>query len=111
MAKLFASEAAEAIVSGALQTFGGMGYIRDTGIERIARDVHVCQIYEARRTSETDHRPRSGRLTPARRKTPASGWIAGVRHSIGTDDYSSLSSASRAARRSSFETSFSDTFA
>lgn len=46
MAKLFASEAAEAIVSGALQTFGGMGYIRDTGIERIARDVRVCQIYE-----------------------------------------------------------------
>lgn len=46
MAKLFASEAAERIVSGALQTFGGMGYIRETGIERIARDVRVCQIYE-----------------------------------------------------------------
>lgn len=46
MAKLFASEAAERIVSGALQCFGGMGYIRDTGIERIARDVRVCQIYE-----------------------------------------------------------------
>jgi hypothetical protein len=46
MAKLFASEAAERIVSGALQTFGGMGYIRDTGVERIARDVRVCQIYE-----------------------------------------------------------------
>lgn len=46
MAKLFASEVAEQIVSGALQTFGGMGYVRDTGIERIARDVRVCQIYE-----------------------------------------------------------------
>ncbi|MCB1407299.1 MAG: acyl-CoA dehydrogenase family protein [Rhodobacteraceae bacterium] len=46
MAKLFASEAAERIVSGALQTFGGMGYMRDTGLERIARDVRVCQIYE-----------------------------------------------------------------
>ncbi len=46
MAKLFASEAAERIVSGALQTFGGMGYVQDTGIERIARDVRVCQIYE-----------------------------------------------------------------
>ena len=46
MAKLFASEAAERIVSGALQTFGGMGYLRDAGIERIARDVRVCQIYE-----------------------------------------------------------------
>lgn len=46
MAKLFASEAAERIVSGALQTFGGMGYMVETGIERIARDVRVCQIYE-----------------------------------------------------------------
>lgn len=46
MAKLFASEAAERIVSGALQCFGGYGYIADTGIERIYRDVRVCQIYE-----------------------------------------------------------------
>ncbi|MCC5988724.1 MAG: acyl-CoA dehydrogenase family protein [Pararhodobacter sp.] len=46
MAKLFASEAAERIVSGALQCFGGYGYMRDTGIERIYRDVRVCQIYE-----------------------------------------------------------------
>ncbi len=46
MAKLYASEAAERIVSGALQTFGGYGYIADTGIERIYRDVRVCQIYE-----------------------------------------------------------------
>lgn len=46
MAKLFASEAAERIISGALQTFGGMGYMVDTGIERIARDARVCQIYE-----------------------------------------------------------------
>ena len=46
MAKLYASEAAERIVSGALQTFGGMGYMVETGLERIARDVRVCQIYE-----------------------------------------------------------------
>ena len=46
MAKLFASEAAERIVSGALQCFGGYGYVADTGIERIYRDVRVCQIYE-----------------------------------------------------------------
>ncbi len=46
MAKLFASEAAERIVSGALQCFGGYGYVADTGVERIYRDVRVCQIYE-----------------------------------------------------------------
>lgn len=50
MAKLYASEAAERIVSGALQVFGGYGYVADTGIERIYRDVRVCQIYEG--TSE-----------------------------------------------------------
>ncbi|WP_417426201.1 acyl-CoA dehydrogenase family protein [Hoeflea sp.] len=46
MAKLFASEAAEEIVSAALQTFGGYGYTADFPVERIYRDVRVCQIYE-----------------------------------------------------------------
>ncbi len=46
MAKLFASEAAEAIVSGAMQTLGGYGYLEEFGIARIYRDVRVCQIYE-----------------------------------------------------------------
>lgn len=46
MAKLFASEAAERIVSGALQVFGGYGYVAETGIERIYRDVRACRIYE-----------------------------------------------------------------
>lgn len=46
MAKLFASEAAEKIVSGALQTFGGYGYVTDVPVERIYRDMRVCQIYE-----------------------------------------------------------------
>jgi alkylation response protein AidB-like acyl-CoA dehydrogenase len=46
MAKLFASEAAEAIVSGAMQTLGGYGYLEDYGVAKIYRDVRVCQIYE-----------------------------------------------------------------
>lgn len=46
MAKLFASEAAEAVVSGALQTLGGYGYLEEYGIAKIYRDVRVCQIYE-----------------------------------------------------------------
>lgn len=46
MAKLFASETAEAICSGAIQTLGGYGYLRDYPVERIYRDVRVCQIYE-----------------------------------------------------------------
>lgn len=46
MAKLFASEAAEAIISGAIQTLGGYGYLEEFGLARIYRDVRVCQIYE-----------------------------------------------------------------
>jgi hypothetical protein len=50
MAKLFASEAAEAVCSGAIQVLGGYGYLSDFPVERIYRDVRVCQIYEG--TSE-----------------------------------------------------------
>ena len=46
MAKLFASEMAERVCSAALQTLGGYGYVSDFPIERIYRDVRVCQIYE-----------------------------------------------------------------
>jgi alkylation response protein AidB-like acyl-CoA dehydrogenase len=46
MAKLFASEAAEQVCSAAIQTLGGYGYVNDFPVERIYRDVRVCQIYE-----------------------------------------------------------------
>lgn len=46
MAKLFASEVAEAVCSAAIQTLGGYGYLADYPVERIYRDVRVCQIYE-----------------------------------------------------------------
>ncbi|WP_314436162.1 acyl-CoA dehydrogenase family protein [Massilia timonae] len=46
MAKLFASEMAENVVSSAMQVFGGYGYVADFPVERIYRDVRVCQIYE-----------------------------------------------------------------
>ena len=46
MAKLFASEMAEKICSDAIQIFGGYGVVNDFPVERIYRDVRVCQIYE-----------------------------------------------------------------
>ena len=46
MAKLFATETAEAVCSAAIQTLGGYGYVADFPLERIYRDVRVCQIYE-----------------------------------------------------------------
>jgi alkylation response protein AidB-like acyl-CoA dehydrogenase len=46
MAKLYASEVAEAICSDAIQTLGGYGYLSEYPVEKIYRDVRVCQIYE-----------------------------------------------------------------
>ena len=46
MAKLFASEMAEKVCSDAIQIHGGYGYLEDFPVERIYRDVRVCQIYE-----------------------------------------------------------------
>ena len=46
IAKLFASQMAERVVSDAIQTLGGYGYLADFPLERIYRDVRVCQIYE-----------------------------------------------------------------
>jgi hypothetical protein len=46
MAKLFASEMAEKVCSDAIQIHGGYGYVTDFPVERIYRDVRVCQIYE-----------------------------------------------------------------
>jgi alkylation response protein AidB-like acyl-CoA dehydrogenase len=46
MAKLFASEMAEQVASDAIQIHGGYGYVADFPVERIYRDVRVCQIYE-----------------------------------------------------------------
>lgn len=46
MAKMFASEIAEKVCSDAVQIHGGYGYVSDFPVERIYRDVRVCQIYE-----------------------------------------------------------------
>lgn len=46
MAKLVASEVAEAVCSGAIQTLGGYGYLEEFALAKIYRDVRVCQIYE-----------------------------------------------------------------
>ena len=50
MGKLYASEMAERVCSAAIQIHGGYGYVNDFPVERIYRDVRVCQIYEG--TSE-----------------------------------------------------------
>ena len=46
MALLFAGEVAEAICSDAIQTHGGYGYVVGFAVERLYRNVPICQIYE-----------------------------------------------------------------
>ncbi|HEY7573826.1 MAG TPA: acyl-CoA dehydrogenase family protein, partial [Thermoanaerobaculia bacterium] len=50
MAKVYASEAANAIAARAVQIFGGYGYSREYEVERLYRDARVTTIYEG--TSE-----------------------------------------------------------
>jgi butyryl-CoA dehydrogenase len=50
MAKLFASEMANRVVTQALQVFGGYGYLGDFPAERHFRDARITEIYEG--TSE-----------------------------------------------------------
>lgn len=46
MAKLYASEMAERVISDAIQVHGGYGYLSDYPVERIYRDARACTIYE-----------------------------------------------------------------
>ena len=44
--KVFATEGAQRVVDRALQMHGGVGYLRDSAIERLYRDIRVARIYE-----------------------------------------------------------------
>ncbi|MFQ5699129.1 MAG: acyl-CoA dehydrogenase family protein [Myxococcota bacterium] len=46
MAKTFASDAAVANASDAIQVLGGNGYMREYGVEKLLRDAKLTQIYE-----------------------------------------------------------------
>lgn len=46
LAKFYATETAEKIVSKAIDVHGGVGVIHETGIERFLRDVKITEIYE-----------------------------------------------------------------
>ena len=44
MAKLFASEMAERVASGAIQIHGGYGYVEGFPVERIWRDARMARM-------------------------------------------------------------------
>ena len=68
--KILATEAAQRIVDRALQMHGGAGYLRDSPIERLYRDIRVARVYEG--ASEVQ-RNNVYRVMRHRRGAPASG--------------------------------------
>ncbi|HEX8012076.1 MAG TPA: acyl-CoA dehydrogenase family protein [Casimicrobiaceae bacterium] len=50
MAKLFATESAQAVIDAAVQLFGGLGVVRGVPVERLYREIRALRIYEG--TSE-----------------------------------------------------------
>jgi alkylation response protein AidB-like acyl-CoA dehydrogenase len=46
MAKMYASDAAMAVTTDAVQIFGGYGYSREYPVERLMRNAKITQIYE-----------------------------------------------------------------
>ncbi|MCU7788921.1 acyl-CoA dehydrogenase family protein [Pyrobaculum sp. 3827-6] len=46
LAKFYATEVAEEVISEAINLHGGVGVIRETGVERFLRSVKITQIYE-----------------------------------------------------------------
>ncbi len=45
-AKVFAADMAMKVCTDAVQVFGGYGYMREYPVEKLLRDVKICQIYE-----------------------------------------------------------------
>ncbi|XP_053205999.1 very long-chain specific acyl-CoA dehydrogenase, mitochondrial-like [Panonychus citri] len=46
ISKVFASEAAWFVCDETIQILGGMGYMRDAGVEKIMRDLRIFRIFE-----------------------------------------------------------------
>ncbi len=46
MAKLYASDVANKVVTNAVQVMGGYGYLKDYPVERMMRDAKIFQIFE-----------------------------------------------------------------
>jgi acyl-CoA dehydrogenase len=46
MAKLYATEAAQQVIDGAVQLFGGLGVVQGVTVERLYREIRALRIYE-----------------------------------------------------------------
>uniref|UniRef100_A0A8C5VW88 Very long-chain specific acyl-CoA dehydrogenase, mitochondrial n=1 Tax=Microcebus murinus TaxID=30608 RepID=A0A8C5VW88_MICMU len=46
ISKIFASEAAWKVTDECIQIMGGMGFMKETGVERVLRDIRIFRIFE-----------------------------------------------------------------
>ena len=46
ISKIFASEAAWFVTDEGIQILGGMGYMKDAGLEKVMRDLRIFRIFE-----------------------------------------------------------------
>ncbi|XP_066536797.1 very long-chain specific acyl-CoA dehydrogenase, mitochondrial [Hoplias malabaricus] len=46
ISKIFASEAAWTVTDECIQVMGGMGFMKDAGVERVLRDLRIFRIFE-----------------------------------------------------------------
>uniref|UniRef100_A0A8C5GBH1 Very long-chain specific acyl-CoA dehydrogenase, mitochondrial n=1 Tax=Gouania willdenowi TaxID=441366 RepID=A0A8C5GBH1_GOUWI len=46
ISKIFASEAAWTVTDECIQVMGGMGFMKDSGVERVMRDLRIFRIFE-----------------------------------------------------------------
>ena len=46
MAKLYATDEAQAVIDAAVQIFGGLGVVSGNPVERLYREVRALRIYE-----------------------------------------------------------------
>ncbi|KAG8136374.1 hypothetical protein E2320_009326 [Naja naja] len=46
ISKIFASEAAWTVVDEGIQVLGGMGYMKESGLEKVMRDLRIFRIFE-----------------------------------------------------------------
>jgi putative acyl-CoA dehydrogenase len=78
VAKLYTARQAIAIASETLESFGGAGYVEDTGIPRLLRDAQVLSIWEG-----TTNILSLDALRAIGRTDALDVWIADVRHRLG----------------------------
>lgn len=82
-AKVFASEGGWRVVDGAIQLHGGLGFIEDTGLALMLRDVRVTRIFEGANDVLRAHLG-AGELTRTAAREPLAGQVPVVLAGVAT---------------------------